>query len=183
MKQLFFALATALAFAGCSMKGHNVVLETNYGNIEIKLFDDAAPVTCENFRKLVSEGFYDSLQFHRVVPGFVIQGGDPNTRTPDKATWGMGGPGYTLPAEIEEPNLLGSVAMARQPDQVNPEKRSNGSQFYICLRDLPQLNGQYTVFGKVVKGMDVVDSIALVPHDARDIPLKPVYILKAYVEP
>jgi cyclophilin family peptidyl-prolyl cis-trans isomerase len=73
--------------------------------------------------------------------------------------------------------------MARQPDQVNPEKRSNGSQFYICLRDLPQLDGQYTVFGKVLKGMDVVDSIAQVAHDARDIPLKPVYILKAYVEP
>ncbi len=182
MKHLIFALAAALTLAGCSMKGHNVVLETNYGNIEIKLFDDEAPVTCENFRKLVSEGFYDSLQFHRVVPGFVIQGGDPNSRTQNKATYGTGGPGYTLPAEIVEPNLRGSVAMARQPDQVNPERRSSGSQFYICLRDLPQLDGQYTVFGTVVKGMDVVDSISKVPCDERDIPVKPVYIVKAYVK-
>ncbi len=182
MKQLIIALALSITMFGCSMKGHNVVLETNYGNIEIKLFDDAAPVTSENFRKLVSEGFYDSLQFHRVVPGFVIQGGDPNSRGPNKATYGMGGPGYTLPAEIGKPNLRGSVAMARESDNVNPQRRSNGSQFYICLRDLPQLDGKYTVFGEVVKGMDVVDSIAEVPHDARDIPLKPVYILKAYVQ-
>lgn len=182
MKTLMIALAISFMMAGCSSKGHNVILETNYGTIEIKLFDDAAPATSENFRKLVSEGFYDSLQFHRIVPGFVIQGGDPNTRTPNKASYGMGGPGYTLPAEIVEPNLRGSVGMAREGDQVNPQRRSNGSQFYICLRDLPQLDGKYTIFGKVVKGMDVVDSISMLPHDERDIPLEPVYILKAYVE-
>ncbi|MGO9482596.1 MAG: peptidylprolyl isomerase [Candidatus Kryptoniota bacterium] len=167
---------------GCSTKGKNVILETNYGTIEIKLYDDAAPVHSENFRKLAAQGFYDSLQFHRIVPGFVIQGGDPNTRTPDKATYGQGSPGYTLPAEISKTHLRGSVGMARQSDQVNPERRSNGSQFYICLQALPSLDGQYTVFGEVVKGMDVVDMISQLPADARDIPLKPVYILKAYLE-
>jgi cyclophilin family peptidyl-prolyl cis-trans isomerase len=182
MKPLIFALAISLSIAGCSMKGHNVILETNYGTIEIQMFDDAAPVTSENFRKLVSEGFYDSLQFHRIVPGFVIQGGDPNTRTPNKMMYGQGGPGYTLPAEIGELHLRGSVGMAREGDQVNPQRRSNGSQFYICLSDLPQLDGKYTIFGKVVKGMDVADSISKLPRDDRDIPLKPVYILKAYVE-
>ncbi len=182
MRQLIIALAISLSMAGCSSKGHNVVLETNYGTIEIQLFDDAAPVTCENFRKLVSEGFYDSLQFHRIIPGFVIQGGDPNTRTANKSSYGMGGPGYTLPAEIVEPHLRGSVGMAREGDQVNPQRRSNGSQFYICLSALPQLDGKYTVFGKVIKGMDVADSISKLPRDERDIPLQPVYILKAYVK-
>lgn len=182
MKRILLLLFSSFLIFGCSSKGKNVILETNYGTIEIKLFDDAAPITCENFRKLVTEGFYDSLQFHRVIPGFVIQGGDPNTRTPDRATYGLGGPGYTLPAEIDKPNLRGSVAMARQPDQVNPQRRSNGSQFYICVEPQPSLDGKYTVFGEVVKGMDVVDKISQVPRDARDIPLSPVYILKAYLE-
>jgi peptidyl-prolyl cis-trans isomerase B (cyclophilin B) len=182
MKTLILALAISLSIAGCSMKGHDVILETNYGTIEIQLFDDAAPVSSENFRKLVSEGFYDSLQFHRIVPGFVIQGGDPNTRTPNKLMYGQGGPGYTLPAEIGEPHLRGSVGLAREADQVNPQRRSNGSQFYICLTDLPQLDGKYTIFGKVVKGMDVADSISKLPRDESDVPLNPVYILKAYVK-
>ncbi len=182
MNKVTLALAISLSIAGCSMKGHNVILETNYGTIEIKLFDDAAPVTSENFRRLVSEGFYDSLQFHRIVPGFVIQGGDPNSKTPNRMTYGQGGPGYTLPAEIGEPHLRGSVGMAREGDQVNPQRRSNGSQFYICLSDLPQLDGKYTIFGTVVKGMDVADSISKLPRDANNVPIDPVYILKAYVE-
>ncbi len=182
MNRILLILLGSLFILGCSSKGRNVILETNYGTIEIKLFDDAAPVTSENFRKLVAEGFYDSLQFHRVIPGFVIQGGDPNTRTANKATYGQGGPGYTLPAEIGKPNLRGSVAMARQGDQVNPQRRSNGSQFYICVEPQPELDGKYTVFGEVVKGMKVADEISQVPRDARDIPLSPVYIVKAYLE-
>lgn len=182
MKNLLFILALSLSIIGCSSKGKNVVLETNYGTIVIKLYDDAAPLHSENFRKLVAEGFYDSLQFHRVIPNFVIQGGDPNTRGTDKSKYGQGGPGYTIPAEIGKPHLRGSVGAARQGDQVNPERRSNGSQFYICVRNLPSLDGAYTVFGEVVKGMDVVDKISMVPRDERDIPLKPVYILKAYLE-
>jgi len=172
----------SLLLQSCSTKGKNVILETNYGTIEIKLYDDDAPVHSENFRNLVVHGFYDSLQFHRIIPEFVIQGGDPNTRTADKMTYGEGGPGYTLPAEIGKPHLRGSVGMAREGDQVNPQRRSNGSQFYICLQNLPSLDGKYTVFGEVVKGMNVVDSISIQPRDPRDVPLKPVYILKAYME-
>ncbi len=182
MKLSIIALAIGLIAIGCTSKGHNVVLETNHGTIEIELFDNAAPVTCENFRKLAAEGFFNGLQFHRIVPGFVIQGGDPNTRTPNRATYGEGGPGYTLPAEISEPHLRGSVGMARQGDQVNPQRRSSGSQFYICLNALPQLDGQYTVFGKVVKGMDVADSISKLPRDRMDVPIDPVIIEKAYVK-
>jgi cyclophilin family peptidyl-prolyl cis-trans isomerase len=182
MKTFFVIAALSFLMIGCSGKGKNVILETNYGTIEIKLYDDAAPVHSENFRKLAAEGFYDSLQFHRIIPGFVIQGGDPNTKTPNKMSYGQGGPGYTLPAEIGKPHLRGSVGMAREGDQVNPQRRSNGSQFYICLQNLPSLDGKYTVFGEVVKGMDVVDSISVQPRDARDVPIKPVYILKAYLE-
>ena len=182
MKTFFVMAALSFFMIGCSEKGKNVILETNYGTIEIKLYDNEAPVHSENFRKLVTKGFYDSLQFHRIIPGFVIQGGDPNTKTADKLSYGQGGPGYTLPAEIGKPHLRGSVGMAREGDQVNPQRRSSGSQFYICLQNLPSLDGKYTVFGEVVKGMDVADSISLLQRDPRDVPLKPVYILKAYLE-
>lgn len=168
--------------SGCTSKGKNVILETNYGNIEIELYDDAAPLHSANFRKLVTEGFYDSLQFHRIIPNFVIQGGDPNTRSTNRNSYGEGGPGYTIAAEIGKPHLRGSVGAAREGDQVNPQRKSNGSQFYICLSNLPRLDGAYTVFGKVVKGMDVADKISKLARDERDVPLQPVYILKAYME-
>lgn len=182
MKSAILAFTVSFLLFGCSTKGKNVVLETNYGTIEIKLYDDDAPVHSESFRKLVVQSFYDSLQFHRIIPGFVIQGGDPNSKTSNKLSYGQGGPGFTLPAEIGKPHLRGSVGMAREGDEVNPQRRSNGSQFYICIQDLQQLDGKYTVFGEVVKGMNVVDSISLLPRDERDVPLKPVYILKAYLE-
>jgi len=182
MKKLIILLSLSLFIIGCNSKGKDVILETNYGNIEIELFDEAAPLHCANFRKLVSEGFYDSLQFHRVIPGFVIQGGDPNTRTADRRTYGMGGPGYTITAEIGKPHLRGSVGAAREGDAINPQRKSNGSQFYICTQAIPHLDGAYAVFGQVVKGMDVVDKISELPRDARDVPLQPVYILKAYQE-
>lgn len=135
------------------------VFETSEGRIAIRLFPEDAPQTVANFRKLVGEGFYDSLTFHRVVPGFVIQGGDPNSRDENPFNDGQGGPGYTVPGEIGRPHLKGAVAMARQPDVVNPKRESNGSQFYIALRDLPNLDGGYTVFGKVVGGWEAVERL------------------------
>ncbi|MGC8653028.1 MAG: peptidylprolyl isomerase [Candidatus Kryptoniota bacterium] len=173
-------IATAI-LGSCSGSKRNVALETNYGTIIIKLYDDAAPLHSANFRKLVSKGFYNGLQFHRIVPGFVIQGGDPNSRGTNKSTYGEGGPGYTIPAEIGKPHLRGSVGMAREGDEVNPQRQSNGSQFYICVRDLPRLDGKYTIFGEVVRGMDVVDRIDSLKRDERDIPVSPVYIVKAYL--
>lgn len=159
-----------------------VVIETTMGNITIQLFDDKAPKHAANFRKLAREGFYDGTTFHRVIPGFMIQGGDPNSKDNDRSNDGMGGPGYTIEAEIGVPHDRGVVAAARQGDAVNPERRSNGSQFYITVAPAHFLDGQYTVFGKVVEGMDVVDKIVAVPRDQNDNPLTPVVMKKVYVK-
>jgi len=159
-----------------------VVLETPEGRIVIELDDADAPKTCENFRKLVSEGFYNHTTFHRVIPHFMIQGGDPNSKSTDRSTHGQGGPGYTLPAEIKLKHDEGAVAMARLPDAVNPQRESNGSQFYICVANCPSLDNQYTVFGHVIKGMDVAHKIAAEPKDARDNPLSRVE-MEANLEP
>jgi len=134
-------------------KTYVATIETDKGDIVMELYPQDAPQTVNNFVFLAREGFYDGLTFHRVEPGFVIQGGDPLGD-------GTGGPGYTLPAEIKRPHTEGAVAMARRGDEVNPERESSGSQFYITLAPQPGLDGQYTVFGQVIEGMDVVNSIA-----------------------
>lgn len=138
-----------------------VVLETAEGRIVIRLATKEAPRTAANFRRLVATGFYDGTCFHRVIPGFMIQGGDPLSRDADPFNDGLGGPGYTLPAEIGLPHVRGAVAMARMPDAVNPAKESNGSQFFVCVADRPDLDrGGYTVFGRVISGMEAADRIA-----------------------
>ncbi|MCC6651133.1 MAG: peptidylprolyl isomerase [Candidatus Eisenbacteria bacterium] len=137
-----------------------VTLDTAQGRIVIQLAASDAPRTCANFVKLARSGFYDGTTFHRVVEGFMIQGGDPGSKDGDPFNDGDGGPGYTVPAEIRLPHRRGSVAMARLPDSVNPRRDSNGSQFFICVADREDLDrGGYTVFGKVVSGMEVVDAI------------------------
>jgi cyclophilin family peptidyl-prolyl cis-trans isomerase len=145
-----------------------VVLETAVGDIVLKLFPEDAPKTVANFVKLVGDGFYDGLTFHRVVPGFVIQGGDPNSRDENPFNDGQGSPGYTVPAEFKRKHVRGAVATARMPDVVNPKRESNGSQFYIALRDLPSLDGGYTVFAQVVSGWDTIDRIVALA-DRKDI--------------
>lgn len=136
-----------------------LVLETRFGSIAIQLFPKDAPRTVENVCKLAAEGFYDGLTFHRVRPGFVLQGGDPNSRNENPFDDGRGGPPYKLPAEIHRTHTKGAVAMAREGDDVNPKRESNGSQFYIALRDLPHLDGAYTVFGQVLSGWTAIDSL------------------------
>ena len=157
-----------------------VVLETSMGDMTIELYPKDAPKHCANFKKLVKEGFYDGTAFHRVIPGFMIQGGDPNSKDDDKSNDGLGGPGYTIPAEIKLKHELGSVAAARMGDQVNPKRESSGSQFYIVVGDASHLDGQYTVFGKVIKGEDIAINISKVKRDARDNPLEKVTINRAY---
>ena len=157
-----------------------VVLETNMGDITIELYPKDAPKHCANFKKLVEEGFYDGTAFHRVIPGFMIQGGDPNSKDNDRSNDGLGGPGYTIPAEIKLKHELGSVAAARLGDQVNPKRESSGSQFYIVVGDASHLNGEYTVFGQVIKGQDIADKISNVKRDARDNPIDRVEIKRAY---
>lgn len=142
------------------------VIETKFGNIELKFFPEVAPNHVNNFIELAKKGFYDGTTFHRVIPGFMIQGGDPNSKDPDKSKHGMGGPGYTIKAEFnDKPHKKGTISMARA---ANPD--SAGSQFFICVADAPFLNKQYTVFGEVVSGMDVADKIVSQPRDPRDNP-------------
>ncbi|MEP0825241.1 MAG: peptidylprolyl isomerase [Nitrososphaera sp.] len=134
------------------------VINTTQGIIEIEFFPNAAPNHVENFIKLAKDGFYNGTLFHRIVPGFVVQGGDPNTKgdDSDRSTWGQGGPDYTVNAEFNDiPHERGIVSMARTTDP-----NSAGSQFFIVLSDANFLDGQYTVFGRVISGMDVVDKIA-----------------------
>jgi cyclophilin family peptidyl-prolyl cis-trans isomerase len=135
-------------------KTYVATISTAKGDIVVQLDASAAPLTVNNFVFLTRQGFYNGLTFHRVEPGFVIQGGDP-------LGTGGGGPGYTVPAEIQLPHVEGAIAMARKADQVNPTRASSGSQFYITLAPTPFLDGGYTAFGHVTEGMDVVQSIAV----------------------
>ena len=146
----------------------DVVIETKFGNIELKLFPDIAPGHVENFLKLAKSSFYDGTIFHRVIPGFMIQGGDPNSKGEDKSTHGTGGPGYAIDAEFnDKPHVRGTLSMARSRD---PD--SAGSQFFIVVKKSSFLDHQYTVFGVVVSGLEVVDEIVSQKKDARDNPIE-----------
>jgi peptidyl-prolyl cis-trans isomerase B (cyclophilin B) len=135
-------------------KTYKAIIHTSKGDIVCELYPDKAPLSVTNFIQLSQGGFYNNLNFHRVVPKFVVQGGDPQGT-------GTGGPGYTIPAEIGQKHEKGALAWARLPDQVNPQKRSSGSQFYITLEKVPYLDGEYSVFGKTLTGFEVVDKIQM----------------------
>ena len=153
-------------------------VETNFGNIVFELFPNIAPETVRNFTKLAKSNFYDGTLFHRVIPGFMIQGGDPNTKKSDKGKWGMGGPGYTIKAEFSSrSHLRGIVSMARATD---PD--SAGSQFFIVTKDSTFLDKQYTVFGQVLQGMDAADKIVNLPRDKNDCPQQEAKIIRISVE-
>jgi peptidyl-prolyl cis-trans isomerase B (cyclophilin B) len=140
------------------------------GDIVVKFFHDVAPSHVKNFIKLATEGFYNGTTFHRVIPGFMIQGGDPNSKSADRASHGMGGPGHKVKAEFNsKPHKRGVLSMARAND---PD--SAGSQFFICVADANFLDWQYTAFGEVVSGMDVADTIVNMKRDGRDNPLERV---------
>ena len=155
-----------------------VNIETNLGKITFKLLPELAPETVRNFENLAKSGFYNGTLFHRVIPGFMIQGGDPNTKSGDKSTWGTGGPGYTIKAEFNSrSHLRGIVSMARAMD---PD--SAGSQFFIVTSDSTFLDKQYTVFGEVQEGMDVADKIVNLPRDNNDCPLQEAKMINVTVE-
>lgn len=194
-----------LFLASCGDKNSYVLIETEYGNMKVLLYEHT-PMHKENFLKLASEGFYDDLLFHRVIPGFMIQGGDPNSKNaPVGQMLGSGGPGYLLDAEIGSPHFKGTLAAARTGGPTNPEKKSSGSQFYIvqgnplddtrlnqferikgikyspAQRSLykevggrPDLDQDYTVFGEVVEGLEVIDKITTVQRDKNNRPAKDV---------
>jgi peptidyl-prolyl cis-trans isomerase B (cyclophilin B) len=149
-----------------AMETSRAVIHTRFGDIRLRFFPESAPNHVNNFLELAREGFYNGTTFHRVIPGFMIQGGDPLTREMDRSRHGAGGPDYRLKAEFSDrPHRRGTVSMARS---AHPD--SAGSQFFICVADAPHLDGQYTVFGEVTAGMDAVDKIAAEPRDRRDNP-------------
>ncbi len=167
-------LSLLFVLSSCGEEEVEVVkISTKHGDMIVWLYDET-PKHKENFLKLAREGYYDGTTFHRVIPGFMIQGGDPNSKDGNPATDGQGGPDYKIDAEFNE-NLRhrqGALAAARQGDQVNPERKSSGSQFYIVHPEqgTAQLDGAYTVFGDLIKGHDVVDKIANANRDQRDRP-------------
>lgn len=204
--------AMAFQFLGCGDNKEIVVIETRLGTMELELYEET-PKHKENFLKLVEEGFYDSLLFHRVIPGFMIQGGDPDSKNANAGQrLGMGGPGYTVDAEIGEAHVKGALSAARRGGAANPEKKSSGSQFYIVTgtpvtaaqlnqmeqrkginytdeeRALyleqggtPQLDGEYTVFGRLISGFEVAEKIAAENRDAADRPLKDIQ-MQVYIK-
>jgi peptidyl-prolyl cis-trans isomerase B (cyclophilin B) len=148
------------------MSEQQAIIHTTLGDITLKFFPEVAPNHVKSFIELSKKGFYNGTTFHRVVPKFVIQGGDPNSKSPDRSTHGMGGPGYQLKAEFNNKlHRRGTLSMARSS---HPD--SAGSQFFICVADAPFLDGKYTAFGEVVKGMEVVDKIVSQPRDGNDNP-------------
>ncbi len=204
MKQILILAAIGMLFS-CSPKQELFLIETDMGTMTVKLYD-STPQHRDNFKKLVKDGYYDDLLFHRVINGFMIQGGDPDSKgAPANKRLGSGGPGYTIPAEIGAAHFKGALAAARTGGPSNPEKRSSGSQFYIVhgkatsdtdlQRQASQknityteeqkarykkdggaifLDGDYTVFGEVVEGLDVIDKIAVTQTAPGDRPLKDV---------
>ena len=158
----------------------SVKIETNHGNISFNLLPELAPETVRSFVKLATDGFYDGTLFHRVIPGFMIQGGDPNTKDPNmKSQWGMGGPGHNIKAEFSSrSHLEGIVSMARATD---PD--SAGSQFFIVTSDnnTESLDRQYTVFGKVTEGIDVAHKIENLPRDGNDCPKQEAKMLEVTI--
>ena len=164
--------------------------------IVIQLRDDAAPGTVANFKQLVDRHYYDGMRFHRLFPHQLAQTGDPKSRQSvvvdllgkvgvelgDADRAGTGGPSYTIPAEIRLKHEKGAVATSRLPDAINPTRASNGSQFYVCIEAMPQLDGQYTVFGKVTEGLDVLDAISARPVDSNDAPTESVVIQSIRLE-
>lgn len=185
--RLTFTLLTCLlpwsAFAQ-SGPSDLVTIQINVNNqlrrFVIQLNEDAAPQTVANFRRMVDSGYYKGLAVHRAIPNYLVQMGDPLTRdAANKASWGTGGPDHTVPAELSLPHTRGAVAMARLPDSQNPNRLSNGSQFYVALDDLPNLDGKYTVFGQVVRGIEHLDYISETTVDTNDVPLHRMEIASA----
>lgn len=173
---------TNLAFNPAELPQEPVFdINTTVGTIRVKLYKET-PLHRDNFVKLASHRFYDNILFHRVINGFMIQTGDPLTKdTANVASYGTGGPGYTIPAEIlpQFKHKKGALAAARRGDIGNPMKESSGSQFYIVqdARTCAQLDGDYTIFGETIKGLEVIDLIAVTPTNRMDLPLTPIKII------
>ena len=174
------AKTNAPAVAPAKAAAEAAIIKTSEGTMVVEFYPEVAPNHVANFKKLARQGFYDGQCFHRVIRGFMIQGGDPNTKDESKKDlWGQGGPGYTINAEFNSKHhARGILSMARTPDP-----NSAGSQFFICHGDCGQLDSQYTVFGKLLKGDDVLEKIATTPTEGPDRPVKRVNIESVKIVP
>jgi len=174
-----FAADKSPAEKADAAKGPKAIIKTKFGDMDVVFFPEKAPKHVENFITLAKSGFYNGTIFHRVIPGFMIQGGDPNTKDLNKPeTYGQGGPSQKLKAEFNDiPHRRGILSMARTNDP-----NSAGSQFFIVVKDSNFLDGQYTVFGEVVKGMEVADKIVSLPKNSRDLPTERAEMTIAVVE-
>jgi len=186
-----FFLGVLLAFSPASAQlGPEVaIMEIQFGRekerqiVVIGLYDSVAPTTVQNFKDLVTGRFYNNMRFHRAFPNSLVQTGDPLSRRGENYRSGTGGPGYTLPAEINKPTVRGAVAMARVTGPVNPAKASNGSQFFVCLEPMPQLNREYTVFGEILEGMEVLERVSNARTDSNDFPIERIIIRRVELQP
>ena len=176
---VFILIVTIGSLTSCGEKEEVVTVSTRFGDITILLYDQT-PLHKANFIKLAKSGFYDSLTLHRVMDGFMIQGGDPNSKDADPDNDGTGGPGYTIEAEFnpELTHIRGALAAARQPDFVNPTKASSGSQFYIIENEegYHSLDGEYTIYGQTIDGFEVIEEIADQAVDRRNRPFEDITI-------
>jgi cyclophilin family peptidyl-prolyl cis-trans isomerase len=171
---IFIVLFSVLIFlSGCAQMGTVVNFETNYGNFKVELYDDKAPITTDNFKKLVNDGFFDGLVFHRVIDGFMIQGGDPSGD-------GTGGPGYDIQDEFHQDLKHSKKGILSMANSGFPN--TGGSQFFITLAATSWLDGKHSVFGKVVSGIDVIDKIGKVQTAELDRPVEPVVMEKVFIE-
>lgn len=182
MKCVFVLVMAFWSLVGLGVN-YEAVISTTKGDIRVRLYNDT-PIHRDNFVKLAREGFYDSLLFHRVIPEFMVQAGDPDSKRAAKgAKLGEGDLDYDLPSEIVSKyyHKVGALAAAREGDDVNPERRSSASQFYITVAVVGRLNGQYTIFGEVIEGQKVADDISRVVRDESDRPKKDIMIKKITV--
>jgi len=188
-KLLITACATAIALT--TVRADDVALVTfqigkdkkNPKQAAIEFYEGDAPQTVENFKKLARKRFYNGMSVHRAFPDILLQSGDPLSKSHDRAKVGTGGPGYTLPPEIHRKHGKGAVAAGRLPDKINPGRLSNGSQFIICLQPMPSYDGQYTVFGNVIWGLDSLNQISELPVDTNDNPIQRVEIKSIKIMP
>ncbi len=188
MKKLALTFAALLA-AAVSIHAEDVALITlragkaDPQRVALEFYDADAPAHVANFKKLAKKGFYKGTAFHRSFPHLLMQVGDPLSRGKSRARVGTGGPGYTLPPEIRRKHVKGAVASARLPDQINPSRVDNGSQFYICLAPMPSFDGQYTVFGHVIYGLEILDLLSQQTVDSNDNPIERIEIKSVKIMP
>ena len=189
MKNILILSTILLASAVAGLADPVAVFDVQWGkgkdrqkrSFAIGFYDADAPRTSANFKKLVQDGFYKKTTIHRVFPNYLVQGGDPLSKNKDRSAVGTGGPGYTLPAEIRRKHFRGTVAMGRLPNNLNPNRQSNGSQFYVCLAPMPAQDGQDTVFGEVAGGLASLDEISHLPADSNANPVDRVEVVRTYI--